>query len=209
MGSSIGLAQGFSRAGIRRPAVATIGDSTFFHAGIPQLVNAVKHGTDLLLIILDNGWKSMTGFQVNPGTDESFQKPTGKRVDIGAVVQAIGVDMYREIRPFHQDKAIETLAEALESRGVRVVVAKDECALTRMRREPVKLIYQVDPEKCIFCKVCIRETGCPALYVDDSGDKAHTAIDPLRCTGCSLCYSSCSFGAITPKKVDVKEHSNA
>ncbi len=202
MGSSIGFAQGFSLAGIRPPLVATIGDSTFFHAGIPPLINAVQHGTDMLLIILDNGWTSMTGFQINPGTETDFQRQGGKRVDISALVQSIGVDMYREIRPFRQDEAVGILAEALTAEGVRVIVSKEECALTRLRREERKFVYRVDPEKCTFCKVCIRETGCPALYVDETGEKPHTAIDPLRCTACSLCYSACSFDAISPIKLE-------
>ncbi|MFP4617532.1 MAG: thiamine pyrophosphate-dependent enzyme [Spirochaetaceae bacterium] len=201
MGSSIGFAQGFARAGIRKPLVATIGDSTFFHAGIPPLINAVQHGTDMLLIILDNGWTSMTGFQVNPGTDSDFQKRGGKRVDISALVRSVGVDMCAKIKPFDQEGAIETLSEALTAEGVRVVIAEEECALTRLRRETVKTVYSVDPEVCTFCKVCIRETGCPALYVDKTGEKPHTAINPYTCTGCSLCYSACTFGAISPKSV--------
>ena len=202
MGSSIGFAQGFSLAGIRPPLVAAIGDSTFFHAGIPPLINAVQHGTDMLLIILDNGWTSMTGFQINPGTDADFQQRGGRRVDISALVQSLGVDMYREIRPFRQEESVNTLAEALTAEGVRVVVSKEECALTRLRREERRFVYRVDPDKCTFCRVCIRETGCPALYVEETGERPHAAIDRLRCTACSLCYSACSFDAISPIKIE-------
>ncbi|MFO7849423.1 MAG: thiamine pyrophosphate-dependent enzyme, partial [Spirochaetia bacterium] len=201
MGSSIGFAQGFARGGVRKPLIATIGDSTFFHAGIPPLINAVQHGTDMLLIILDNGWTSMTGFQVNPGTEVDFQNMGGKRVDISSLVRSLGVDMCTNIKPFDQEAAVETLSEALTAEGVRVVIAEEECALTRLRREPVKTVYSVDPDTCTFCKVCIRETGCPALYVDNSGEKPHTSINPYTCTGCALCYSACTFGAISPKNL--------
>ena len=80
MGSSLGLAQGFQRAGLKEPLVATIGDSTFFHAGLPALVNAMQHGTPLVLIILDNGWTSMTGFQAKPrhrGGPPGRRRPPG------------------------------------------------------------------------------------------------------------------------------------
>lgn len=203
MGSSIGVAQGFSRAGIRKPVVATIGDSTFFHGGLPQLVNAVQHQTDLLLIILDNGWTSMTGFQVNPGTEQQFQAGESRRVEIEKVVEAIGVDMLVSINPFHQEKSVDTLSEALTTSGVRVVISKAECALTKMRREPVKFKYVIDPQKCTFCKVCILQTGCPALYVKEHEEKKVVDIDWNSCTGCSLCYQTCSFDAIHPKGVKV------
>jgi len=199
MGSSIGTAQGFSRGGIRKPVVATIGDSTFFHGGIPQLINAVQHRTDLLLIILDNGWTSMTGFQVNPGTASEHQQGGARRVEIEKIVDAMGVDMLQIMNPFRQDKAVEILSEALTSEGVRVVISKAECALTRLRREPAKFKYVIDPEKCTFCRACILQTGCPALFVDEKGEKPVTAIDWNSCTGCALCYSTCRFDAISPK----------
>jgi len=202
MGSSIGTAQGFSRAGIRKPVVAAIGDSTFFHGGIPQLINAVQHRTELLLIILDNGWTSMTGFQVNPGTEEAFQGGNSRRVEIEKIVEAIGVDMLTVMNPFHQEKAVETLSAALISEGVRVVISKAECALTRMRREPVRFKYVIDPEKCTFCRACILQTGCPALSVKELEESRVVEIDWNSCTGCSLCYSTCRFDAIHPKGAD-------
>jgi indolepyruvate ferredoxin oxidoreductase alpha subunit len=204
MGSSIGLAQGFHRAGLPGPHVATIGDSTFFHAGIPPLVNAVQHGADLLLIILDNGWTSMTGFQVNPGTDERFQATGSRRVQIEALVRSLGVDSLQVIHPFQQEEAVGVLAEALKARGVRVIIAQEECALPRARREAPARIYQIDAAKCTFCRSCLRETGCPALYVTTAPDpkkgqgatKNVTAIDPELCTGCGLCFTCCKFDAI-------------
>jgi indolepyruvate ferredoxin oxidoreductase alpha subunit len=198
MGSSIGLAQGFSLGGIRKPVVATLGDSTFFHAGIPQLINAVQHGTDLVVIILDNGWTSMTGFQVNPGTEEQFQNKGGKSIDIVKLVESIGVDDIQIVYPFKQEETVDVMSSVLTGEGVRVIIAREECALTRLRREPVETVYQVDPEACTFCKVCIRETGCPALMIRDYNEKQVVAIDPNLCTGCTLCVSSCKFDAIHP-----------
>jgi indolepyruvate ferredoxin oxidoreductase alpha subunit len=200
MGSSIGLAQGFYWAGIENPVIATIGDSTFFHAGIPPLVNAVQHGTNLLVIILDNGWTSMTGFQVNPGTAEQFQAKGARRVEIEAIVRGMGVENLQVIGPFDQEQSVESIAQALRREGVKVIISQAECALTVARRQELTLIYRIDSEKCTFCRSCLRETGCPALYVKTNGMKSKhgqvMAIDPELCTGCGLCYTCCKFDAI-------------
>ncbi|HDQ13369.1 MAG TPA: hypothetical protein ENN41_00950 [Sediminispirochaeta sp.] len=198
MGSSIGLAQGFVRGGAKKPVVATIGDSTFFHGGIPQLVNAVQHRTEMVLIILDNGWTSMTGFQENPGTAAKHQRGPSHRVEIDKIVEAIGVDSLEVIHPFQQEKAVESILRALRGEGIRVIISRAECALTKLRREPNKFVYRIDPEKCTYCKVCILQTGCPALYITAVEDKDVVAIDPHRCTACSLCYQTCKFEAISP-----------
>jgi TPP-dependent indolepyruvate ferredoxin oxidoreductase alpha subunit len=66
MGSSISTAAGISRA-TGQKVVAFIGDSTFFHAGLTGLVNAVHKKHDFLLVILDNGTTAMTGSQPHPG----------------------------------------------------------------------------------------------------------------------------------------------
>jgi indolepyruvate ferredoxin oxidoreductase alpha subunit len=200
MGSSLGLAQGFQRAGLREPLVATIGDSTFFHAGLPALVNAMQHDTPLVLIILDNGWTSMTGFQPNPGTAAELQAAGSRRVSIEAVVRALGVDFLERLDPFDQPAAIEVMKRALQSVGVRVVLAERECALTAARRIREKELYRIDSGKCTFCRACLRETGCPALFMTRSGEgeaaKDHMAIDPELCTGCGLCATCCKFDAI-------------
>jgi indolepyruvate ferredoxin oxidoreductase alpha subunit len=196
MGSSIGFAQGFVRAGAENPVIATIGDSTFFHAGIPPLINAVQHRSNLLLVILDNGWTSMTGFQTNPGTREQFQKNGNRTVDIKKIVEALGVDECSAVRPFDLDDATETLTRSMKKPGVRVVISEEECALTRGRRESRSRVFAIDSEKCTFCKACLRETGCPALVVHATDEKTVMTIDGSQCTGCGLCTFCCRFEAI-------------
>jgi indolepyruvate ferredoxin oxidoreductase alpha subunit len=205
MGSSIGLAQGFYWGGVENPVIATIGDSTFFHAGIPPLINAVQHGTDLLVIILDNGWTSMTGFQVNPGTADPFQAEGARRVEIESIVRGMGVKNLHVIGPFDQEQSVETISEALKKEEVKVIISQQECALTAARREKWPLLYRIDSQKCTFCRSCLRETGCPALYVTANGGKSKhgqvMAIDPELCTGCGLCFTCCKFDAISRQKV--------
>ncbi len=197
MGSSIGLAQGFARSGFETPVVATIGDSTFFHAGLPPLINAVQQATDILLIILDNGWTSMTGFQFNPGTEEDLQPAGRRRVKMDEIIKAIGVDHFQVIRPFEQEKAVDSIAEALKMKGVRVLISREECALTRERREYLGKKYTIDPEKCTFCRMCLRESGCTALSPGKLGEKDVMTIDPDLCRSCGLCFTSCKFNAIS------------
>jgi indolepyruvate ferredoxin oxidoreductase alpha subunit len=196
MGSSIALAQGFERAGLKGPLVATIGDSTFFHAGIPPLVNAVQHGANLLLVILDNGWTSMTGFQVNPGTEQRFQGAGGRRVSLAAIVRAIGADLVATVDPFDQEASIEAMKKGLEAEGVRVIIAERECALTAARRNQEHGLRRIDAAACTFCRTCLRQTGCPALVMTKTGEKEHMAIDEELCTGCGLCATCCQFDAI-------------
>jgi len=67
MGSSVSLAQGYVHAGMKTPVIATIGDSTFFHGGIPGVLNAVQHRVPLVVVVMDNGWTGLPGLQVHPG----------------------------------------------------------------------------------------------------------------------------------------------
>ncbi|MFX1451757.1 MAG: thiamine pyrophosphate-dependent enzyme, partial [Promethearchaeota archaeon] len=67
MGASIGMANGIAKLH-NGPVLAIIGDSTFFHTGIPGLVDAVWNQNDVLVIIMDNSATAMTGFQPHPGT---------------------------------------------------------------------------------------------------------------------------------------------
>ena len=100
MGSSISLAQGFKYAGMKAPVVATIGDGTFFHAGIPALLNVSHNQTDLTIIILNNSWASMTGMQPNVGTEKPPYADGRQIVKIEEIVKAAG------IRPCGRDESI-------------------------------------------------------------------------------------------------------
>lgn len=192
MGASIGLAQGFVHGGVRTPVIATIGDSTFFHAGMPALVNAVQHQVNLTVIIMDNGWTSMTGMQVNPGTAERFQQAGDRRVDLAEVVPALGVNHFFVMDPFDLEGSVATIGEALSRPGVKVILARQECAIQAQRRGERAGRVEVVAERCTLCKLCISVTGCPALGL---GEKAVT-VDPAQCYGCGLCAQVCRLGAL-------------
>jgi indolepyruvate ferredoxin oxidoreductase alpha subunit len=206
MGASVGLAVGFARSGLEQPVVATIGDSTFFHAGIPPLVDAVQHHDDLLLVILDNGWTSMTGFQVNPGTDAALQPAAQRRIDLAGLVESLQVDSLQVVDPFDQEAAAAALTAALTASGVRVVISRRECALPAARRGVRRTPLRVDPERCRFCRACLRESGCPALNTSDWESGEVMAIDAELCTGCGLCAALCRFDAIVPARQGGKKN---
>ncbi|MCK5828339.1 4Fe-4S binding protein, partial [Candidatus Bipolaricaulota bacterium] len=168
MGSSISLAQGYVHSGVKAPVIATMGDSTFFHGGIPGLINAIQHQVSLTLVVMDNGWTSMTGMQVNAGTEAAFQAE-GRRVDIEAVIRGLGPDRVDVVDPFDLEAMTEILTSCLaEPTGVNVVLAQQECAIQAKRRGIVVGHTTIDPDKCILCKKCLRITGCPALSIQKS-----------------------------------------
>ncbi len=197
MGASIGLAQGYVHAGVKTPVIATMGDSTFFHAGIPGLINAIQHQVPLTLIIMDNGWTAMTGMQVNPGTCATFQGEGGQQIDIAKIVPALGVDHFYQMDPSDLRSSVEILKEAIQQPGVKVVLSRMECAIQFHRRGDNTELAVVDMEKCALCKLCITQTGCPALSIEEGELK----IDPALCTGCSLCMAVCNLNAIHMERV--------
>lgn len=202
MGASIGIAYGLSKAGVRKPIIAVIGDSTFFHAGLPPLANAVVNGAKLTVAILDNRWTSMTGQQPGFTTGRTIMDEEAPALSPELVAESLGAGLVKVVDPFDVASARQALEEALDFEGVSVVVFKRECALQELRRirksgqRPVPM--EIDPEKCTGCKVCLVKTGCPALKWDDASKKM--TIDPNECTGCGLCAHACEHGAIAAAK---------
>lgn len=194
MGASVSLAQGYVYSGLETPVIATIGDSTFFHAGMPGLINAVQHQVDLTLIIMDNGWTAMTGMQTNPGTDTVFQQAGNRRIDLAELVPAMGVQQFFVVDPFELEDTTAVVEEALQLPGVKVILSRQECALQAQRRGLRAGSVVVDADACTLCRVCITVTGCPALSL---GEEA-VIIDQSLCYGCGLCAQVCPFDAIIP-----------
>ena len=192
MGASVSLAQGYVHSGLETPVIATIGDSTFFHAGMPGLINAVQHQVPLTLIVMDNYWTAMTGMQANPGTDASFQAEGNRRVDLAELIPAMGVEHFFVIDPFEFEQSTAVVQEALELPGVKVILARQECAIQAQRRGLKAGEVRVDPEACTVCRRCITVTGCPAISLSEET----IVIDEALCYGCRLCASVCPFDAI-------------
>ena len=191
MGASIGLAYGFNLAGNTKPIIATLGDSTFFHSGIQPLINAVQYGCDLTVVVLDNFWTAMTGFQPNPNTGIDLFGKTTNRINIASLINAIGAETIT-INPFEVEKSIEIMVDTIGKKGVKVIISKEECALQKFRNTKTTSYYYIDREICTKCGLCLKHTSCPAIGFDNK----EYYIDKNACTGCGLCAYICPFNAI-------------
>ncbi|MHA1106759.1 MAG: indolepyruvate ferredoxin oxidoreductase subunit alpha [Promethearchaeota archaeon] len=201
MGGSIGLANGITKVQPEgNPVLAILGDSTFFHSGIPALINAVYNQNDMLVVILDNRSTSMTGFQENAGTGIKIDRTPGTRVILEDLVKGCGV---KEENIWIQDSndlngLINKLEEAIDTKGVRVLISRHTCSLIEINQmraqqiEPPKIV--VDHEKCVGCLICVNRFGCPAINFDEDLKKA--TIDQNTCRGCKVCIDVCPQQAI-------------
>ena len=196
MGSSAGTSSGFSQVTDKK-VIAFIGDSTFFHSGIPGLINGVYNNHNFTLVILDNGTTAMTGHQPNPGVDMTKLKLEGyRRVSIEAVVKAIGVEHITVIKPYKVKKSIAAIKEALNFQGISVIISEEPCALyAKALKMPQRKPFRIS-EKCKDHRDCINQLACPAFYIWDERVK----IDPDMCTGCAVCAQICPENAILPIK---------
>ena len=195
MGSSIGTSCGFSKA-TNQSVVSFIGDSTFFHAGIPPLINAVHNKDRFVLVILDNRTTAMTGGQPHPGLPVDGMGWEAPEVSIENIVKAAGVKFIRKINPMNIKKSLETFKEALEFDGVAVVISQYPCMLIKTTRRD-KAFLEVKKDKCDNCAVCLEELACTAIYRDEEG---FVQIDPKLCNGCNVCVQLCPERAIGIKK---------
>jgi indolepyruvate ferredoxin oxidoreductase alpha subunit len=198
MGASIGMAHGFRQAGGQEKVVATIGDSTFFHGGLSPLANAVYNKSNIVVAVLDNRITAMTGGQQHPGTGITLQGQEGQPIDVAPLAQAMGVEHVWEVDAWDVMALSKTLRKALAvDEGPAVVVVKGACVFTPyFHRRPV---VAVDAETCVACGACFR-VGCPAILKTDEiyekNDKPKATIDPLLCTGCTVCLQVCPVKAI-------------
>jgi indolepyruvate ferredoxin oxidoreductase alpha subunit len=198
MGASIGVAHGVSKAGIAQKNVAVIGDSTFFHTGIPALLNVAYNQSDTVVLILDNRTTAMTGHQQNPGTGMTLMEQPTYTVDFEELVRAMGIQRVHTVDPYDL-KAVETaLRDCLQAEGPAVIVARQECALLPEARKKW-MTLEVNEERCNGCGLCYR-VGCPAIVksdrLDSKSQRAIAWIDPLLCTGCEICAQVCARKAI-------------
>ncbi|MBY8989973.1 MAG: indolepyruvate ferredoxin oxidoreductase subunit alpha [Candidatus Lokiarchaeota archaeon] len=201
MGGSIGLANGISKIqSNENPVLAILGDSTFFHSGIPALINAVYNQNNILVVILDNRSTSMTGFQENPGTGIKITKEVGTKIIIEDLVKGCGVsseNLWVEDSN-NLKNMIDKLEEAVKAKGVRVFISRHTCSLVELNefksKEIVPPIVKVDSEKCIGCLICVNKFGCPSIIFDGKQKKAK--IEQDTCRGCKVCIDVCIHDAI-------------
>ncbi len=202
MGASVGVANGLSHV-IEERVVAVVGDSTFYHAAIPALIDAVHNGNKFTLLILDNSVTAMTGQQYNPSTEFTAGGRQGKKVSIEAICKAVGVDFVEVVDSYDVKNNVEVFRKALDYDGLAVLVSRRECALygdRNKRRRGEKIVpFYVDKEMCKRPYVCLRTFYCPAYEVDED---RQPRISPELCDGCSVCSRLCPIQSI--KRTEVK-----
>ena len=188
MGAGLGIAQGVGHIEPDTSCFAFVGDSTFFAAAIPGVVNAVYNQAEMTLVVLDNSTTAMTGHQPHPGTGHTMMGEVVAKVNIEAVLQGIGVTAVETVNPLDLAKSIEVVRKMAGLPGVKAIIFKYPCiAITKPEGK-----MAVDIDKCVGCRKCIREIGCPGLIIKDG----QVTIDESLCTGCGLCSQICPFEAI-------------
>jgi indolepyruvate ferredoxin oxidoreductase alpha subunit len=202
MGSGAGLASGFAKFesfGLDKPVMAVCGDSTFYHAVIPALINAQHNRADITFIVLDNAGTAMTGFQPHPGLAISAMGEAVPAVDIAKICQAIGAKV-AITDPFDLEGTSKMLTSFMAERGsLKVLIMRQICALSPEKKGKKQYQMKVNEELCLGencgCnRLCTRIFRCPALTWNRTKKKA--LIDEVICAGCGVCYSICPQKAI-------------
>ena len=210
MGSSVATAGGFSKV-LDRPVVAFIGDSTFFHAGLTGLINAVSHDHRFLLVVLDNGTTAMTGHQPHPGVELTPQGKVPPKVNLESVIRGCGAARVATVNPLQVKKTqevLQDLREHMREPGVSVLISKSPCPLfeNRMLGKKQKIVFEVD-ESCDLCKKCLEEVGCPAFVWERPAEgESRIRINAAMCSGCSVCAQMCK--SIKPRRLDESKGGN-
>jgi indolepyruvate ferredoxin oxidoreductase alpha subunit len=208
MGSGMGVASGLGKLGLfdfKQPVLAMSGDSTFFHAAMPALLNAVHSEADVVLVILDNAGTAMTGFQPHPGVDRDAVGDARPEISIEKLCEALGVPV-TVVDPYDIEATKKAFLDALARKGkTRVVISRRECALIRTGRQqgPISRV-RIDAERCFgddcgCSRYCTRVFKCPGLIWDRDSGKAK--IDEAVCNGCGVCVSICPQSAIVGEAV--------
>lgn len=207
MGSGSGIAGGFGKLkqfGMDQPVLTVCGDSTFFHAALPALANAIHQRSPITVILLDNRGTAMTGFQPHPGSPENVLGDEAPALDMEKICRAMGAKVETS-DPFDLEKTRHKLGRLLEyAEGAKVLILKQACALSPEKRGKKKYEVAVDETRCrgddCGCnRLCTRIFGCPGL-IWDRGKKV-SRVDEIICAGCGVCADICPAGAIARREV--------
>ena len=188
MGGGISQAAGMVHAGVKDKTFAVIGDSTFFHGGMPGLLNIAYNKSNVCVIILDNSTVAMTGHQPTPGSGKNALGEQTKIIELADVARSLGIDNVEIVDPYDVEETRKVIKGVLDYRGPSVIISRRPCPLL-VKGGPKREIL----EQCNGCGVCVEQFGCPAISL--SSERAE--IDPTLCFGCGVCEIICPF--------DVKE----
>ena len=191
----MGMAKGFEAAGVTGKKVfGVLGDSTFFHSGMTGAVEILYNKGHVIPVVLDNHITGMTGHQDNPGSGYTLQGDVAAAIRIEDVLRAYGYQNVIIVDPQDLTAMQKAVDDALASEVPAAIIARRPCLLIKRERHDIGLC-QVDTNKCIGCKKCLK-VGCPAVMMKEG----KSCIDPTQCVGCTVCAQVCPTGAISRKE---------
>ena len=117
MGAGISQAAGMIHAGVKEKVFAVIGDSTFFHAGMPGLLNIVYNKANVCVIIMDNSVVAMTGHQPTPGSGKTAMGTDAKIIRIQDIAKGVGIEKVEVIDPYDIKAATAAIREDIRISG--------------------------------------------------------------------------------------------
>lgn len=204
MGAGVGIASGLGKLdcfGFDKPVITVVGDSTFYHAALPALVNARYHRANFMCVVLDNETTAMTGHQPHPGRELTATGEPADTVQMEELIRGIGIP-YAVQDPYDVPAATEAVYLMLQQQGPRVLILRRTCALAAVKGKRKNRVY-VDPAKCIgdSCgcgRFCSKVFACPANIWDAESGKAR--IDEAVCNGCGVCATLCPQQAIVVER---------
>ena len=186
MGAGISIAAGLHRAEPNRRQVAFVGDSTFFHSGIPGLINAVYNRANVTLVVLDNRTTAMTGHQPHPGVGRTA---AGEQRQAGGHRQQqrhAGWNSSGKWTPDDLEASINAARAAIVPRARRGDYETECIALAKKQKS-----YLIDHQLCTECGLCLEELGCPAIGRPEGRPQISQ-----NCYGCGICAQICPSKAI-------------
>jgi indolepyruvate ferredoxin oxidoreductase alpha subunit len=201
MGASTGIGSGLSLFNDSRNVIVFMGDSTFFHAGLPGIINAVFNRHNVTMMLMENGTTAMTGHQDHAASGRNFNEVTEK-IPLRQVLEGLGVKHIFETDTYLQDKLTQMVKEAVAINEFAVVIARHPCMLKFTREQRKKPDYRqrsvfIDQEKCQRIHDCIETFGCPTFTKKTDGS---IFINTDLCIGDGSCIQTCPVKAIAPAK---------
>jgi indolepyruvate ferredoxin oxidoreductase alpha subunit len=169
-------------AGVEDTIFAVIGDSTFFHAGMPGLLNIAYNDAKVCVVILDNQVVAMTGHQPTPESGRRVTGEEAKVIGIDGVAKALGIGRVEIVDPYDLEETQRVIKEILKYDGPSVIVSRRPCVLM-VKKGTLRRVG----DACTSCGVCVKVLGCPAISLGEEGAE----IDSTLCRGCGVCESIC------------------
>jgi indolepyruvate ferredoxin oxidoreductase alpha subunit len=198
MGASTAIGSGLALFNTTRKVIAFLGDSTFFHAGIPGIINALFNKHNLTLVLMENGTTAMTGHQDHAGSGRNFNEVT-EAIPIRRVLEGLGVKHIFETDTYQQPELAEMMRQALALDTFSVVIARHPCMLLfarnqRKKRGATPPPVRIDQDRCTQIHTCVQEFGCPSFSRAADGT---VTVNRELCIGDGSCIQTCPTKAIT------------